>query len=155
MYINDVTCRSLGEFDWHRHRAWWDDDWHSKLINVPDPLQFDIIWKSSLNWHSKLINVQTIDFLPSYLPVISMPSISHPATRLNCPPHSKNVVFIPKITLFQTLCQFDIIRKAVKLNRFQNGNHISNSPRQALISLPRKFAADTNFVWHSKLINIP
>ena len=44
-------------------------------------------------------------FVPSYLPVVPCHKF-HPATRLYCPPQSKNVVFIPKLTLFTDFCPF-------------------------------------------------
>ena len=71
---------------------------------------------------------------------LSRATKSHPATRFYCPPQSKNVVFIPKITLFTDFCPF-FARKTVKYEPISKWFSFSNSFRQALQHCRAKFVA--------------
>ena len=57
-----------------------------------------------------------------------------------CPPQSKNVVFIPKITLFTDFCPF-FARKTVKYEPILKWFSFSNSSRQVLQHCRAKFSA--------------
>ena len=91
-------------------------------------------------------------FVPSYLPVIPATK-SHPATRFYCPPQSKNVVFIPKITLFTDFCPF-FARKTVKNEPISKWFSFSNSSRPALQHCRAKFVATQTSLHENNYRNI-
>ena len=87
-----------------------------------------------------VILFRTTRFLYPRIYQSSRATKSHPATRFYCPPQSKNVVFIPKITLFTDFCPF-FARKTVKYQPISKWFSFSNSSRQALQHCRAQFVA--------------
>ena len=92
-----------------------------------------------------VILFQTTQFLYPRIYHSSPAMKSHPTTRFYCPPQSKSVVFIPKITLFTDFRPF-FARKTVKYEPILKWFSFSNSSRQALQHCLRKVCRDSNFV---------